>query len=312
MNRGVAPWWQLERHTVNGLWGFLKRPASLAKNGARRAPIRQGLNRGVGWAGLIIMLMAAAAWADFDHGHAPWDGLLKRHVRLIDDGHASQLDYRGMAAERQVLQGYLASLTAVSEQAYERFSKAQRLAFLINAYNAFTVELVLSRYPDLKSIKDLGSLFQSPWKKRFFTLLGAERSLDDIEHGMIRAPGVFDEPRIHFAVNCASVGCPMLRAEAYTADKLDAQLEDAMRRFLADRSRNRFDAASGSLLVSKIFDWYRGDFEKGYRGFSSLDATFARYAELLADTPEAQEAVRRGGLNIRYLAYDWSLNTTPD
>lgn len=172
------------------------------------------------------------------------------------------------------------------------------------------MELILTRYPDLKSIKDLGSVFQSPWKKTFFTLLGKERSLDDVEHGLIRAPGAFNEPRIHVAVNCASIGCPMLRDEAFTADKLDAQLEDGMRRFLSDRTRNRFDTASNTLSVSKIFDWYQGDFEQGYQGFTSLDATFARYAAALGDTPQARDAIRNGGLNIRYLDYDWALNAT--
>jgi hypothetical protein len=161
--------------------------------------------------------------------------------------------------------------------------------------------LILTRYPDLKSIKDLGSVLQSPWKKAFFTPLGQERSLDEVEHGLIRAPGVFDEPRIHAAVNCASVGCPMLRNEAFTANKLEAQLEDSLRRFLADRSRNRFDPTSSTLWVSKIFDWYQGDFEKGHQDFTSLDATFARYADALGNTPQAQDAIRKGGLKIRYL-----------
>ena len=205
---------------------------------------------------------------------------------------------------------YLDALSAVSEADYRRWSKPQQLAFLINAYNAYTVELILTRYPDLKSIKDLGSVLQSPWKKTFFTLLGQERSLDDVEHGLIRAPGAFDEPRIHAAVNCASIGCPMLRAEAFTADQLDAQLEDGMRRFLADRTRNRFDAAGNTLSVSKIFDWYQGDFEQGHQGFTSLDATFARYADALGDTPQARDAIRKGGSKIRYLDYDWALNAT--
>jgi hypothetical protein len=99
--------------------------------------------------------------------------------------------------------------------------------------------LILTKYPELESIKDLGSVFSSPWKKKFFSLLGQERSLDDIEHGMIRAPGAFDDPRIHAGVVCASIGCPMLRPEAFTPEKLDAQLDDGMKRFLADGTRNR-------------------------------------------------------------------------
>ncbi|HRY15412.1 MAG: DUF547 domain-containing protein [Candidatus Competibacteraceae bacterium] len=256
---------------------------------------------------LTLMLMSSAVFA-FDHRHTDWEALLKRHVVLITQGNASQVDYAGFKTDQTALQQYLDALSAVSEADYRRWSKPQQLAFLINAYNAFTIELILTRYPDLKSIKDLGSILQSPWKKTFFTLLGQERSLDEVEHGMIRAPGVFNEPRIHAAVNCASIGCPMLRNEAFVADRLDQQLEDSMRRFLADRSRNRFDAARNTLSVSKIFDWYQGDFEKGYQGFTSLDATFARYADALGDTPQAQAAIRQGGLKIQYLDYDWALN----
>lgn len=257
---------------------------------------------------LALMLAAFQVQAAFDHRHAAWDTLLKKHVVLISNGGASQVDYAGFKNDRATLKAYLDSLSAVPEADYQRWGKPQRLAFLINAYKAFTVELILTRYPDLKSIKELGSLLQSPWKKAFFSLIGQERSLDEVEHGMIRTPGAFDEPRIHAAVNCASVGCPMLRDEAFTADRLDGQLEDSMRRFLSDRSRNRFDAASNTLSVSKIFDWYKGDFEQGHQGFSSLDATFARYADALGDTPQAQAAIRKGGLKIRSLEYDWALN----
>jgi hypothetical protein len=257
---------------------------------------------------LALMLAAFQVQAAFDHRHAAWDTLLKKHVVLMSNGNASQVDYTGFKNDRATLKAYLDSLSAVPEADYQRWGKPQQLAFLINAYNAFTVELILTRYPELKSIKELGSLLQSPWKKVFFSLLGQERSLDDVEHNMIRTPGAFDEPRIHAAVNCASVGCPMLRDEAFTAGRLDGQLEDSMRRFLADRSRSRFDAASNTLSVSMIFDWYKGDFEQGYQGFSSLDATFARYADALGDTPQTQAAIRKGGLKIRYLEYDWALN----
>ncbi len=246
--------------------------------------------------------------ASFDHGHAAWNGLLRQHVVLAAGGNASSLRYAAVQAQRGTLKAYLESLSAVQAAAYRSWSRPQRLAFLVNAYNAFTVELVLTRYPDLKSIKELGSLFQSPWKKKFFRLLGEERTLDDVEHGMIRAPGAFDDPRIHVGVVCASIGCPMLRNEAYVAERIDAQLEDGMRRFLADRSRNRFDAASGTLSVSKIFDWYGKDFEQGHRGFDSLRSVFARYATVLSSAPQEQDAIRSGRYELRFLDYDWSLN----
>jgi len=258
------------------------------------------------------MLTLTSGWAQaFDHTHAAWQALLARHVKVAAHGNASAVDYHGVQSERAALKAYLDSVSAVLEAEYRQWSKFQRLAFLINAYNAFTVDLVLSKYPNLESIKNIGSVFQSPWKKKFFVLLGQERSLDDVEHGMIRAAGVFDDPRIHFTVVCASVGCPMLRSEAFNAERLNEQLDDGMRRFLADSSRNRFDAASGRLLVSKIFDWYGKDFEQGHRGFDSLNVTFARYADQLAAAPDARTRVRAGDYRIEFLDYDWHLNDLP-
>jgi hypothetical protein len=244
----------------------------------------------------------------FDHSHAAWNALLAKHVKPFNNGNASAVDYTALKAEQAALKPYLGMLTAVTEAEYGKWTKPQKLAFLINAYNAFTVELILTKYPDLQSIKDLGSVFSSPWKKKFFTLLGQERHLDDIEHGMIRAPGAFDDPRIHVGVVCASIGCPMLRPEAFTPEKLDAQLDDGMKRFLADSTRNHYDAGSGKLQVSKIFDWYGKDFEKGHKGYDSLKTTFARHAAQLATTPEAQAKVRNGDYRLEFLDYDWKLN----
>jgi len=256
---------------------------------------------------LMMWLLAASAQAArFDH--AVWDGLLQRHVVTLAQGQATEVDYAGMARERARLKTYLDALAAVKPAEYRQWTKSDQLAFLINAYNAWTVELVLTRYPDLRSIKEIGSLFGSPWKKRFVPLLGETRSLDDIEHGLIRAAGVFEEPRIHFAVNCASVGCPALRGEAYVGDRIDAQLEDATRRFLADRSRNRFNPKTQRLEVSKIFDWYRQDFERGWGGYTHLSQFFARYADVLADTDDDRRLLRARQTRITHLDYDWTLN----
>ena len=255
----------------------------------------------------VLILTALPALA-FDHTYRDWNALLGKHVRVATDGHSSRVDYHGMATDKVLLNAYLESASAVSESEYRQWTKPQRLAFLINAYNAWTIDLVLSKYPDLKSIKDIGTIFQSPWKKKFIPLFGQECSLDDIEHGMIRTPGAFDDPRIHVAVVCASIGCPMLRTEAFTAEKLDSQLTDSLRRFLADPSRNRFAAASGQLQVSKIFDWYGKDFEQGHQGFDSLKTTFARNAEQLAKAPQDRERIRQGSYKLEFLDYDWRLN----
>lgn len=258
----------------------------------------------------MALLLVSEFVHAFDQSHDAWVALLKRHVVIIRGDNASRVNYAGIQAVRPMLKSYLDTLSAVSQSGYQRWTKAERLAFLINAYNAFTIDLILTKYPDLHSIKDLGSFFRSPWKKRFFSLLGKKQHLDDLEHGLMRAPGAFDEPRIHFALNCASIGCPMLRNEAYTAERLDMQLEDGIRRFLSDRTRNRFDAASGTLWVSKLFDWYGEDFAQGHHGFSSLKTTFATYADLLADDPQARRRIRAGDYHIDFLEYDWRLNDT--
>ena len=256
--------------------------------------------------GLHLKGAHAQAAAALDHSHAAWTSLLKKHVKLIDGGKASQLRYAGMAADSAALKAYTDSLSAVSAAAFAAFSKPQQMAFLINAYNAFTVQLILTRYPKLDSIKDLGSLLSNPWKPKFIKLLGTEMSLDNIEHDTLRAKGRFDDPRIHFAVNCASVGCPMLREEAFVAERLDAQLDEQALRFMSDRSRNR--AADGKLMLSKIFDWYGGDFKLGHKGITSLGAFAARYADQLADAPAERERIKAGTLDVGFLDYDWKLN----
>ena len=256
---------------------------------------------------LLVSANAAVA-AEFDH--SVWNELLQDYVQMINHGQASQVDYSGFLQKRAVMRTYLSQLSAVKANKFSTWSKPEQLAFLINAYNAYTVDLILSRYPKLDSIKDLGSLLQSPWKKSFVPLFGKMLSLDDIEHGMIRKPGDYNEPRIHFAVNCASIGCPGLLNEAYIGSKLEAQLETVTRAFLADRSRNRYNVTTGRLEVSKIFDWYREDFERGWKDWRKLDQFFAHYADRLTDTPEAKAFVIAGGTKIRFLDYDWALNKT--
>jgi hypothetical protein len=261
--------------------------------------------------GLLAAMLSATTVAAGPSGfdHSAWSALLSRHVTPLRDGQASEVDYAGFAADRPALRRYLAALSAVPGREFDSWPRPARLAFLINAYNAFTIELILTRYPDLASIRDLGTVLQSPWKKRFVPLLGQMRSLDDLEHGLIRAPGAYDDPRIHFAVNCASVGCPALRTAAFTPDTLDAELDDATRHFLSDRTRNRPDG--GTLWLSSLFDWYRGDFERGWRGARSLPAFLLLYREALGLTPAAATDLAAGRITIRHADYDWRLNDRP-
>lgn len=264
---------------------------------------------------LLAAVPIAAARAQFDHSHAAWTALLERHVVLVDGGKASRVRYAGFARDRAQLEAYLERLARVTEAEFDAWSKPQRMSFLINAYNAFTVEKILTRYPDIRSIWDFGKVFGNPFKDEFFTLLGRKRSLDGIEHGMLRRKGAYDEPRVHFAVNCASIGCPMLREEAYVAERLDAQLEEQAVRFLSDRSRNRYDARSGALEVSRIFDWFKEDWTSGYRGLDARQAPIrsreeylGRYAKLLGDSAEERALIEAGRARLVFLEYDWALN----
>ena len=248
---------------------------------------------------LSFLSISTANAADCEHNQ--WYELLKDNVVELKSGSVTQVDYQAFMNDHVILKNYLATLSDVSASNFESWSSDTQLAFLINAYNAWTVELILSKYPDLESIKDLGSLFSSPWKKAFIPLFGDTVSLDHIEQDLIR--GHFDEPRIHFAVNCASIGCPALRAEAYQSDSLDSQLEEAAHLFLADTDRNRLKG--DELQISKIFDWYQSDFEKQ----QTLAAYLVRYASSLNLTESQQQDVLSGKIDIEYLDYDWSLNS---
>lgn len=262
---------------------------------------------------LCLSLVSARLPAmDFDHEHAAFSALLRRHVVVLPGEHASRVDYRGLAVEHDALNRYLQTLSGVSRAAFERFSRPQQMAFLINAYNGYTLALVLRHYP-VDSIKDIGDWFSSPWKQTFIHLLDEDVSLDHIEHTWLREPGRYDDLRVHFAVNCASVGCPMLREEAYVPDRLDAQLEAQTQRFLGDRSRN--GVVDGRLRVSPIFKWYVEDWQRGARGIAgtlpvtrSVNDFLARYAERLADGAPERAAIAAGRLALIASAYDWALN----
>jgi hypothetical protein len=257
---------------------------------------------------LLLLLAPLCAGAQFDHQHVAWTALLQRHVVISAGATASRVNYSGLARDRAALSRYLATLSAVAPQEFSAWSKPQRLALLLNAYNAQMIELILTRYPDIQSVWDFGRVFNHPFKTKFFKLFGRDMSLDDIEHDLIRAPGAYDDARIHFAVNCASIGCPMLREEAYTGERLGAQLDEQTTRFLADRTRNRYNAADGTLEVSSIFKWYAGDFSGGTRGITSREDFFARHAALLADDAAARRRIADKRAPLRFLDYDWRLN----
>lgn len=241
----------------------------------------------------------------FDHTHAAWTALLERHVAWNDDATATAVDYGGFANDGGALDEYLTTLGDVPRGQYDGWTWDERQAFLINAYNAATVQLILTRYPNLESINELGGFLSTPWKKTFVALLGQEHSLDDIEHGLLRGAPEYVDPRIHFAVNCASIGCPALRPEAFVADRLDQQLHDQTQRFLRDTTRNRL-VGDSTLELSKIFDWYGEDFD----GVGGVAAFVATYPDAIGASVEQVAAIRAGDVEIRFLEYDWALNSS--
>ncbi len=222
--------------------------------------------------------------------HAIFDALLRSFV--ID----GVVDYRCFKQHEAELDRYLAQLDATNP---ENLLRDAKVAFWINAYNACTIKLILESYPDIESIRDLSR----PWKREAWSIGGKLYSLDQMENAILRKY----DPRIHFAIVCASFSCPDLQAEAFVGSRLDAQLEAATRAFVADEAKG-FRAASepGALwgtnhnvYFSSIFNWYEADFSAGLVEF------------VKPYLPEAARAfVDEHGeeLSIRFMDYDWSLN----
>jgi len=243
----------------------------------------------------ILLLTLAACLAmparAFDHTHAALDGILGKYVK------SSGVDYAGLKKDTTPLTGYLDSVAAVPEATFKQWSKEEQMAFLINLYNAATLKLVVDHYP-VKSIKDIGSVFKGPWKQPVVRMFGKTETLDHVEHDLLRPN--YNDPRIHFAINCASIGCPALRSEAFQAAKLDAQLDEQTRLFLHDRSKNRVDAKAKVLYLSSIFDWFKADFVKKS---GSVEKFIAPYLDA-----SDRSVVEQGGLKIKNTDYSWSLN----
>ena len=253
---------------------------------------------------VLLIIFPLGVNAEFDH--ESWNELLKKHVVVLADGQATQVNYEAMLEDRIAITQYLEELASISRGEFDAWSIPEQLAFLINAYNAWTIELILSEYSGLRSIRQIGLLPFSAWRRKIVRLFDEQHSLDEIEHGMIRGWGIYNEPRIHFAVNCAAIGCPALRAEAYLGNSLDQQLEENTKLFLSDRTRNYF--LNGQLYVSSIFDWYEEDFEQGWRGINSVSEFLLNYVTELGLDLEEISFLEQERIQIRHLRYDWGLN----
>jgi len=209
--------------------------------------------------------------------HKNWDRLL--HSFVDEKGN---VNYQGFKKESEVLNRYLEQLGR--DTVNENWSREKKLAYYINLYNAATVKLILDNYP-LASITDINK----PWDKAWIKYGGEFISLGEIEHKVLRK---MNEPRIHFAINCASHSCPKLLNEAYTEGKLDKQLDKASKDFVNDPSRNKI--SKNKVALSKIFKWYKKDFENN----GSLIVYLNQYLKSPINTD----------VKIEYLKYNWSLN----
>ena len=239
----------------------------------------------------LLALCACLAWASFVLAGSPVDHglyaeLLRDHVK------EGVVDYQGFKRDEVKLNRYLAVLANVDTKT---LSPNEQFAFYVNAYNAWTIKLILSEYPGIASIKDIGGFFSSPWKKEIALIDGKKLTLDNIEHDILRPR--FKDPRIHFAVNCASKSCPPLMGKPYRGDVLDQQLNRMTEAFINDPKRNRLDGET--LYVSRIFKWYPEDFNDDIVGFFLKYARGERLKKLKEKQPE---------IDVGYLDYDWSLN----
>jgi hypothetical protein len=238
-------------------------------------------------AGIIFLSRPAPAAAVVDH--SIFAEMLDEYVNN------GQVNYDGFKQEESKLDRYLSTLEAVDPR---DLSSDEQFAYYANAYNAWTIKVILSKYPDIDSIKELGIFNTGPWKKKIIRLNGQMRSLDNIEHDILRPQ--FRDPRVHFAVNCAAYSCPPLRSEPFVGSRLDAQLDEATRTFINNPDRNYLDG--NTLYVSKIFKWFAEDFNHDPISFVQ------RYAE---GSLKSELQARRTSVKVKYLPYDWSLNNRP-
>ena len=246
---------------------------------------------------LFPLLLCSCSYAnDFDQQHANWNQFLSENITSTNKPVSTNLvDYS------QDLDSYLKQLSSVSKEQFKAFSKTEKLAFFINTYNAFTIKLIQNNKNKLgskKSIKNIST--ESPWDIEFINILGQTYSLNHIEHEIIRKE--FNEPRIHFALVCAAISCPKLQNFAFTADKLEKQLEQSKKEFLKNKSKNYYK--SKTLHISKVFEWFADDFTKNKQSIKKyvardIASSDAEYQEIISDRTK-----------VKYVDYDWTLNST--
>jgi uncharacterized protein DUF547 len=242
---------------------------------------------------LSWFLLHASFVAAFDF--SDWDALVKKHVKAttIDEVTLNAIAYKDLQGDpgfKRVVDGLkTASLKDLK-------TPEEKLTFWINVYNVLAVKVVVDNYP-VKSIKDVGSIFKKVWKRPAGVVAGKERTLDEVEHKILRKMG---DPRIHVAIVCASVSCPDIRMEAYTAERLNEQLDDQMRKFLENKGKGlRVDAKKKRIYLSAIFKWFKEDFD-AQGGVVSFISQYA--------SPSEKKNLQEFGKKLKYLDYNWDLN----
>ncbi|QDT00750.1 DUF547 domain-containing protein [Adhaeretor mobilis] len=227
--------------------------------------------------------------------HRIWHQLLQKYVD--SDGQVNYQAWKGSAQDTQSLDVYLNSLSQASRKA--RATRESQLAFWINAYNAVTVKGILREYPTDSIRNHTAKVFgYNIWHDLLLTVGDSTISLDDMEHKVLRT---MKEPRIHFAIVCASYSCPRLLNEAYTAENLDAQLAKNTQAFFANPGNFRYDVAKPRFYLSSILSWFGED-------FGSNQATQLKTISSYLPTEAAQNAAQKNAVSVSYLDYDWSLN----
>lgn len=260
------------------------------------------LERRLAAAGLVLLASAAPSAAAERFSHDAWTAVLERFVDA-----RGRVDYAGLARNRDALDGYLAALASVSPDGAPQLFPAEsdRLAYWINAYNALVFQGVLARGPEKESVWGDGLFGLGFFKDESYVLGGVEYSLKRLEDDVVRDR--FHDPRVHAALNCASLGCPRLPRHAFLGPSLDAELDAAMREFVAEPRNCRVDEARRVVTLSKIFDWFEDDFLAAERGRGTPRPTLIDYVNRYRDPHEIVPRDYR----VRFAAYDKRLNRQP-
>lgn len=260
---------------------------------------------------LWFCVAPASSFAQPAFDHSMFDPVLAEFVT------AAGVDYSGLKRDRAEFDRYVRALGAVDARTFDRWPHAEQVAYLINAYNAYVLLGVIDNYPIRRSFRPTALVRprNSIWQiSGFFDGIrrraaGRDLTLDDIEHRWLRE--ILREPRVHFALVCAARSCPPLRREAYTAARLEAQLDDQARRFLTDPAANQLEPRDGVIRLSSILNWFGEDFASfapasGYAGSTNERGVLAFTARYVP--PSVARQLREGGYTIEYLPYDWTLN----